>query len=293
MRSTLLLSLSLLLVASVASAQPKGTVTDAPVSKGKTDVTTDSFTAAAVREDEKDATELAINGGALIASGNSKSLAVTAGTTYRLRREDNQLSFAGAGNYSRAAIGRNQPVTTVENLQGRLRYDRFFAKDWTVFLGVQGRRDRFAGLDLRLQVDPGVGYYFINLAERVFWAELGYDLLHDVRRDDARQPKDANGVVIPGAPLVDKTSTVHSGRAFLGYKYNINEGVSLGFGLEFLQGISDTAIRRVNGDAVVMSKFTDSFALATSFLFRYDNKPLPGKEQIDTISSVSLVYTLL
>ncbi len=284
------LAASLLLTASSADAQapvPKGTAKDESVSKGKTDVTKEGFEGAGKKEEGKDATELGMSAGALMASGNSKQLALTAGSTYRLRRDDHQFSFLAAANYSRAAIGANEPQTTVENLQGRARYDRFFTTDWAFFLGLQARRDRFAGLGLRMQVDPGVAYYIVNRAERVFWAELGYDLLHDIRREDA--------LVAPGAPAgtapLDKTQTVHSGRAFLGYKYKINEGVSIGFGLEFLQGISDTGIRRLNGDAVVSSKFSESFALATSFLFRYDNSPLPGKEQLDTITSVSLVYT--
>ena len=51
--------------------------------------------------------------------------------------------------------------------------------------------------------------------------------------------------------------------------------------------------RRVNGDLVVSSKFTDSFSLATSFLVRYDSRPLPGKQNLDTITSINLVYALL
>jgi putative salt-induced outer membrane protein len=297
-RVTLAITSSTLLFALPALAQiPKGTTKGDTVSKGKTDVTTDTFAAAEAPpgdsdEEGKDTTELQLSAGSLITTGNSKLLAATAASTFRFRRGDNQFTAIGAGNYGRA--GTTGPTeTTVENLQGRARYDRFFAGPWVGFLGVQGRRDRFAGLDLRLQVDPGVAYYFINEKDRIFWLELGYDLLHDVRRDGSRVPTAANGQPIAGAPLADKTSTVHSGRAFVGYRYKINDGVSLSAGLEFLQGISDTAIRRMNGEAVVTSKLTETFALATSFLFRYDNAPLPGKEQLDTITSVSLVYTLL
>lgn len=279
---------AVLTTTSLASAQslPKGTAKDESVSKGKTDVTTDGFEASAVKDEKaKDATELTVSGGGLFASGNSRSLSLTGGFGYRLRRGDNQFSLLGAGNYSRAAIGNATPTATIENLQGRSRYDRFLSNRLTLFLGVQARRDRFAGLDLRLQVDPGFGYYFISLKNRQFWGELGYDYLRDVRREDSLIDK-------TGARL-DKTQTVHSGRAFLGYRYKINDGVSLASGIEFLQGISDTDIRRLNADMVVSSKFTDSFSLATSFLLRYDSRPLPGKQQLDTITSVNLVYTLL
>ncbi len=292
-----LLLMPLLTLSSLAVAQttlPKGTTKDAPVSKGKTDVTAEGFQAAARKEgEEKDATELQLQAGGLAATGNARQLSLTAATSFRLRRSDDQLTLIGAGNYSRASVGGRAIETTVENLQAKSRYDRFFASDWTAFLGLQARRDRFAGLGLRLQVDPGVGYYFVNRAERIFWAELGYDLLHDVRRDDARIPRDADGNPVAGAALLSKTNTVHSGRAFLGYRYTINEGVAIATGIEYLQGLSDTSVHRVNGEAVVTSKFTDTLSLATSFLFRYDNKALPGKEQLDTLTSVSLVYSVL
>ncbi len=286
------LTLVLLLIPGAAFAQlPKGTAKDESVSKGKTDVTTDAYeTAAKKDETAKDTTELAITGGGMFASGNSNLLALTGGFNHRLRRGDNQFSLIGVGNYSRSAAPGKTAVATVENIQGRSRYDRFITTDLSLFLGVQGRRDRFVGLDLRLQVDPGVGYYFINLKDRQLWAELGYDFLYDIRRDDARDIKDKEGKI---TGREDKTKTVHSGRAFVGYRYKINEGVSLASSLEFLQGVSDTEIRRINGDMVVSSKFTASFSLATSFLVRYDSKPLSGKQNLDTITSLNLVYSLL
>jgi len=289
-------ALLIVLAPATALAQtplPKGTAKDESVSKGKTDVTAEGFQAAAKKEDAKDATELGFSAGGMFASGNSSLFAVTSGLNHRLRRADNQFSLALAGNYSRAAVGGAPPQATVENIQGRTRYDRFVGDRITVFLGLQARRDRFAGLDLRAQVDPGMGYYFINEANRVFWGELGYDFLYDVRRDDARIQKDAAGKPDPTKPLLDKNQSVHSARAFLGYRYKINDGVSIASGVEFLQGLSDTEIRRVNGDLIVSSKFTASFSLATSFLLRYDSKPLPGKQNLDTITSVNLVYTLL
>jgi putative salt-induced outer membrane protein YdiY len=283
---------ALLLAPATAFAQiPKGAAKDESVSKGKTDVTTDTYETAAKRDEKaKDTTELSISGGGLFASGNSNLLALTGGFNHRLRRGDNQFSLIGVGNYSRSAAPGKTPSATVENIQGRSRYDRFITDDLSLFLGLQARRDRFVGLDLRLQIDPGVGYYFINLKDRQLWGELGYDFLYDIRREDSRDIKNKEGVI---TGREDKTKTVHSGRAFIGYRYKMNEGVSLASSLEFLQGVSDTDIRRLNADMVVSSKFTASFSLATSFLLRYDSKPLSGKQNLDTITSVNLVYSLL
>jgi putative salt-induced outer membrane protein YdiY len=264
--------------------------------KTKTDITTEGFVSAA-RPYEEDgsrrARELNVAGGGMIASGNSKLLAITGAFLHRSRRFDDQISSGAAVNYGRAATsGAQATEATVENVQARIRYDRFFATDWTAFIGLQGRNDRFAGLVARNRVDPGIGYFFVNTPFHSFWTEVGYDLLHDIRREDAREPVDDNGKPIPGAARLPKTSTIHSGRLFLGYRYKIREGVAIAAGLEYLQGISDPGIQRVNGEAVVMSKFSDSLSIANTFAFRYDDRPLPGKQPLDLSSSVSLVYHL-
>lgn len=261
--------------------------------KGKSEITTDTKAETAAKKDpkDKDATEWSVQGGLLATSGNTQSLAVTGGTAFRYRKKDDQLSAAAAVNYARAGTPAKgdkpatPPDTTVENYQAKVRYDRFVTGSFVAFLGVQGRRDRFAGLDLRLQVDPGVGYYFVDTKAIVFWGELGYDFMRDIRRDDALVQKDGS--------VLDKTATVHSGRAFLGYKNKLTEGTALSFALEYLQGLSKTEAYRFNGEMIVSAKLTKAFSLATSFAFRYDAAALPGKQKLDTVTAASLVFSIL
>jgi len=273
---------------------PQGTVAPAPVSKGTTELNSQKFEAAAKVPDPekvKDATELAVGAGGLAATGNSRLISLTTNGDFRLRRTDNQFTAAVAGNYGRTAVPGGSLETNVANLQSRARYDRFFLTDWTAFLGVQARNDRFQGIDLRLQIDPGIGYYFVNEPKQLLWVELGYDYLHDVRRDEDRIVRDAADV--PTGQIIDKTSSVHSGRLFLGYNNQLNEAVSFNAGVEYLQGLSDTSVHRLNGDAKLSSKIGEGFSLATSFSLRYDNQPLPGKEKVDTITALNLVFKLL
>ena len=282
----------------LAQAQdlPKGTAKDDPATKGTTDVTTDTFEAGKKDDPEKakDTTELSIAAGGLSASGNSKLAAFTTVGNFRLRREQNQFSAVLAGNYTRAAPpGGGESVTTVENFQGKTRYDRFLSGEFGVFLGLQGRRDRFQGLALRMQIDPGVFYYFIDQQSQQLWTEVGYDYLHDIRRNDSIV--DAAGNPLPdanGDPL-SKTKTVHSGRLFAGYSNKLNEAVTFTLGLEYLQALKDTTFWKFNGDAALTSKLGKRFSLATSFSLRYDHQPLPGKEKTDTITALNLVYTML
>lgn len=283
---------TIILFATSAHAQLVPKVDDKP--KTRTDITTDGFMSAA-RPYEEDgsrrARELNLFGGGMVASGNSKLLAITAAVLHRSRRFDDQISTGAAVNYGRAATSAARASeATVENVQARIRYDRFFAIDWTAFIGLQGRNDRFAGLTARNRLDPGIGYFFVNAPFHSLWTEFGYDLLHDIRREDARTPVDESGKPIPGAPLLPKTSTIHSARLFLGYRYKIRDGVAIAAGLEYLQGVSDAGVQRVNGEAVILSKFSEALSIANTFAFRYDDRPLPGKQPLDLSSSMSLVY---
>lgn len=270
----------------------KGTAEAAPASKGNTEVTGGGFEAA--KKDDpakaKDATELSISAGGMQTTGNAQSLALTSLATFRLRRSENQFSALAAGNYGRAAPPGGSVQTTVENFQARARYDRFVSGNFVVFLGLQARRDRFAGLDLRTQVDPGVGYYFINEEKVLLWGELGYDFMYDMRREDARTVRNATGQVIEVLP---PTKTTHSSRLFGGYSNKLNEIATFVIGLEYLQSVTDLKIYRFNGDAAFTTKIGKGFSLAAAYTLRYDTGLPTGKKKLDTITSLNLVYTIL
>ncbi len=304
LRAVLVGACSLLPVAyaCTASAQgqplPTGTETVQPATKGTTDVTKDQFQGVARPgdEDSKDATALSVSAGGLQSSGNSRLLAGTAAQKFRLRRDDNQLRQALAGNYGRTAVPSGPWQTNVQNVQGMVRYDRFIG-DVAPFLALQERSDRFQGLLLRSQVDPGAGYYFLNRKTLLLWTEVGYDFLYDIRRNDSRTVLDANGAPVldaNGAPvLLSKTQVVHSGRLFLGYEQSLSSGATFNADVEYLQGLSDTSIYRINSGAGVTANLWRSLSISFTFGEQYESKPLPGKKSLDTTSAVSLVYTLI
>lgn len=50
---------------------------------------------------------------------------------------------------------------------------------------------------------------------------------------------------------------------------------------------------QAQSDVALTTKIFDALAVSFSFSNRYESKPVPGKEKLDTISAVSLVYTFL
>jgi len=272
-----------------ADDAPAGVMKQDAATSGKADVATEGFaTAAAKKDDADDATEAKIQGGGLSASGNSRSLALTTLGTVRARRGANEFSAAAAANYGRSASKPSDPVqTTIENYQGKLRYDRFLSESFALFTSLSARRDRFQGLDLRLNLDPGLAYYFIQDPKHQLWGEAGYDLQFDIRRDSAIATALADG------ERLGKTKTRHSARLFAGYRNNLNENVQFNTGVEYLQGLPHTEFWRFNWDVGLTAAIATKFSLATTFSLRYDNQPLPGVKSTDTLTALNLVYTLL
>src|SRR5262249_52437245 len=148
------------------------------------------------------------------------------------------------------------------------------------------RHDRFQGLDFRYNLDPGVKYLFVREKASTLWGELGYDFQYDIRRDEDLIQRDATGAV---TAVLDKTQTDHSIRAFAGFKHAFNEEVTLSTGVEYLQSLVETDRSRLNFDALFAAKVGGGLALGLGFGARYDNAPLPGKEKLDTSTTVSLI----
>jgi len=280
--------LTLLPRMAAADDAPAGVMKHDAATSGSNDVASEGFDSVAKKDDANDATEAKIQAGGLSATGNSRSLALTSLATVRARRGANELSAAGAVNYGRSAAKPTDPVqTTIENYQGKLRYDRFVSDRLAIFTSLSARRDRFQGLDLRLNLDPGLAYYFLQAPKQQLWGEAGYDLQYDIRRDSAIADSLAAGTTLA------KAKTRHSARLFAGYQNSLNEAVTFNTGVEYLQGLPKTEFWRFNWDVGLTAALAAKFSLATTFSLRYDNQPLIGVKSTDTITAVNLVYQLL
>ncbi|MGC4067640.1 MAG: DUF481 domain-containing protein [Polyangiaceae bacterium] len=260
---------------------------------GSTEVATSNFEAVKKADAAaNDTTEAKVSAGAIFTTGNSRSMASTGAGTFRLRRGKNQVSLAAAVNYARARpVDSDRMQTTVENYQGKSRYDRFVSEHVAFFGALSLRKDKFQGLDLRLNFDPGIAYYFIDRKPVQLWSELGYDYQYDIRTLDA--VREANETIEVRADRLGRKQERHSGRLFVGFNTAFNDKVALTSGLEYLQALAETENYRIVADAGINASLAGKLSLATTFTLRYDHNPLPGIEKVDTMEAVSLVYTLL
>ena len=307
---------------------PKGTVGgQAAASAGSTNLDDAKFaTTAAPAPDVTHATELDITAGGLFNSGNARSMAMTAGGRFRLRRKIHEFSAGLVGNYGRAATKTTPSQDTASNVQGRVRYDAFFHPRISAFAMVTARYDPFLGLQARVRVDPGLAFYIIQQAKHRLWGEFGYDYQHDARRvHDTKQDCTIAGTLVTngcyelkvpnvaqgmGARVVDKNLNIHSLRLFAGYVNQLSDAVGFTTGLEYIQPVSPlrssdvdppkpnaAVVPRtrafVNWDAALTVSIYKALSFATTFTLRYDNAPLPGVRRLDTITAVNLTYKFI
>ena len=273
----------------LAQAQaPAGLSAQAPASAGATEVAKEGFQAPVAKDPaSKDGQTLKLNAGGFLSAGNSRSLAATASADYFLRRSTSQFSALAAVNYGRSADGPGLPSeVSVENYQARVRYDYFFTGGLAGFASISARRDRFQGLDLRLNFDPGLAYYFIDEKGHRLWGELGYDLQYDIRRDEV-----VDASLLGPTPL-EKTEVRHGVRVFAGYDNQLSDAVKFNAGAEYLQNVTETENARLNIDLGLTSQLNSDFSIATTLSIDYDNNPLPGVEKTDLVTALNLVYTL-
>jgi putative salt-induced outer membrane protein len=276
-------------------AVPAETVKAQPVTTGKTDIAKGGFVTSSLPSDEdpKYVDDASIGLGGFFSAGNARTIAVTSLARARFRRDEHQFSGAAVANFARAGQKGETVETTVENFQGLLRYDHFLIEAVSLFFQSTGRRDRFQGLNLRLNVDPGVAYYFVNTKTHRLQAEIGYDLQHDIRRDASRvQPVPEGSPSGTQAPHpLPKTQTLHNARLFVGYENKLRKEVSLSVSAELLQYLGDLETYRFIADIGLKSNVAERLALATTYTARYENKPLPNVAALDSIASVNLVYS--
>jgi putative salt-induced outer membrane protein len=283
-------SLGAVLLTPSAAAQPAGLATQDPASAGATNVTKEGFQApAATPDDSKDSTTFKLTAGGFLSAGNSRTIAATTAADFFMRRDTSAFTAAAAFNYGRSAPGPDLPSeTTVQNYQATARYDYFFSGGLAGFGSVSTRRDRFQGLDLRLNLDPGLAYYFIDEKAQRLWTELGYDFQFDVRRQEVVTAS----LLDPDVEDVERTEVRHNVRLFAGYVNQLLAAVKFNAGVEYLQNVTKAKNARLNFDLGLTAQLNGSFSISTTLSVKFDNNPLPGIESTDVVSALNLVYTI-
>jgi hypothetical protein len=311
--------------ASVALAQSTMNGAPPPDEKALVAAPTVAGTEPVITKPATDGTTATLSAGGQLATGNSNLLAGTVNGSVDHRVGYNEVGASILGSYGQSTpVGGQWAVETVGNFQGKIRYDRYVSDPAAFFLIVTGRNDRFQGLNFRLNLDPGFKYLFVKTAQSSFWAEVGYDFQFDARRSDSLAitsptgpasaaepvpvagctPTDPNfavsGNIAPCAQdMLAQTQIYHSARVFTGFRHAFNKDVTFGGGIEYLQSLGavnsgvagDVYDSRLNIDALFAAKVSGGLSVGLGIHAAYDRYPLPGKKDLDTATTFTLIYS--
>ena len=269
------------------------------------------------KEDVKDVKAVtwagSVQAGLVSTTGNSQTVTATAGATATRKDADNKLDGTVNFTYARAttrivndANGNmlidpgevtSQTATSANNINGKLRYDRYLTDLNSLYVAALALIDHPAGK--AFQGGGQIGYsrslYKTETAEAT--AEVGYDLSYL-------------------KVLNDGSTTIHSARAFVGYKGKAAHDSVIETSLEALFNLNSIAISgrtasafgdtRLNGLVSLTTNLTKKISFQASFALRFDNFPAPiakignltfapGNEliadKVDTITKATLILT--
>ncbi|MDB4963927.1 MAG: hypothetical protein JWP01_3926 [Myxococcales bacterium] len=253
-------------------------------------------------------------GGVVFTTGNSETVTATGGFKAARKTGKNKLSVEGNVTYAKSAIRvlddlndnglvdneneiRSERTVTAETLSGKIRYDRFLTEFNSLFAALLGARDVPAGKDAVLGFQLGYSrrLYKSKSAEAV--GEFGYDYSHEN---------------LSSGP----DNSIHSARAFVGYKAEMTEGTTFETNLEALTNLNHEELStrpegadlgedtRVNFKASISSKIGKNLSFQTTLEAKYDRRPgplgianlapgfVPEASSMDTIMKASLIYTI-
>lgn len=253
--------------------------------------------------------------GLVASTGNARTQTLTAGANAMRKDKDNKLELTLAVTYAKAttrtaidadgdgAIGASElgetSATSAENGAIKLRYDRYLTPGNALYIAALAAYDRPAGKDFQGGAQVGYSRGLYRSESHEVLGELGYDL-----------------------SFVDlaagSSTTVHSARAFAGYKAKLREETALEASLEALMngntvtyGAREASIfeaTRLNAFVSVTTALSTKLSLSASFTAKYDHFPAPlaavgglpfvagfepPAEELDTLTKVSLIIKFL
>lgn len=194
-------------------------------------------------------------------NSNSSSLNAKLGLTYVLADWEHNLNL-------NAVSAQNEGVSTRERYLLDGQASRTFSEVYYGFGNLRYDKDLFSGYDYQTNITAGIGRRFWQPKTEVLNLELGAGYQVDKLQN---QPEQANPIL----------------RSALKLRYPMNKQVSLSQDLLVNAGDRNVHSESISGIKVNM---TESLALKLSYTLKHNSKVLDGRDKLDTLTAVTLVY---
>jgi putative salt-induced outer membrane protein len=218
--------------------------------------------------------------GFLSASGNTE--AQSANTKFDLTHEGSKWRnnfFVGA------LYGENAEFSTAERYEARYQTDFKITDRFSWFAAIRGEQDRFSGFAYQATGSTGASYKFIDSPTTRLDASLGAGYRRQkseiLIKSDAGEVLDRIEGEIESQPVVTLSSN---------YEHAFTENTKITNKLLAESGSDNTAVQN---DIALSVNMTKTLALAVGFGVRYNSEPPPLSEDMDTLTTVNIVYNIL
>ncbi len=202
--------------------------------------------------------------GAVVTSGNTETTNLSGDAVAKLDRENWRHKFEAA-----ALLAEDSGGKTAERYLLGYKVDYKLDARSYLFTALRAEFDKFSGFDEQLSATAGYGYRVLDTASDIMDLEIGAGV---------RRNKFDNG----------NTETEGVGRAALDYIHRFS-----GSNAEFRQGILVLAGENntsVDSVSAIRANLISSIAMEAALKIKYNSDPIDGKEETDSITSLSLVY---
>lgn len=204
----------------------------------------------------------------LSTTGNSQTQSL--GLDLGVKRIPDPWGLEIVGKFLRSSKG---GTTDAERSYVGVRGTRSLSERWSLFAGVSGERDTFAGFDLRAVVEGGATY------------KLLMGPVHELAFDGGLSWTRENRVV-------GKHRSFFGGLLGLAYQWKLSETAAFTEKLRFYPDFDQTNNWRITSESALRASLTGPLALKVGYEIRYSNTPVPGFHKTDTATTVSLVAAL-
>ncbi|HEX5038363.1 MAG TPA: DUF481 domain-containing protein [bacterium] len=208
--------------------------------------------------------------GFVMKTGNSQKETLSGGsyTLYRVRRWENKWKLYVL--FDRV-FDTSGSIDTF--IYGIYRVDYYLTDRLSYYIGGGGYTDEVKGIDRSALGFNGISYFLVRNPKFYLRGSLGY--LYSFEDPVAPNPNDS----------------IHSAAEELEFSYKINDHFSIFESASFYQNVQQDSDLRILSDTEIKAGLTKHFALVLAFRIRFDNKPVPGFEKLDTITDASVAVT--
>ena len=222
------------------------------------------------QEEEPDVVKFTLDAGFASTSGNSNITTITGGQAFSYT--------AGHFVFSQAfdvLFNQTDDSTTAEAYKGNVRGDRALdsAERLSVFLDLRGSRNRFAGISRRFEQALGVSYDVVKTEKDIVALEGAATLV---------QQRGTNGV----------DNNFPAALAGASYLHHFTPDATFTVKGEYIPNLENGEDYRLIGEAKILAPLSGKFAIALTYLVRFDNLPEPGFQKTDKFFTTGIQISL-